>query len=419
VSASGNTESRIVDEIDLLAQNDIFQGLDRGDIESIVPQLVAIDLDRGSILFQEGDLGDAAYFVRAGRVHLETGGVRIVSRGRGECVGEFALLDGEPRSATAVAGSDVGLLRWDRESFLAAMSRNPRLSSRLVRLLTTKLRENVDAQVEYARERERWQLELEWAREIQSGMLPAQDAVLGSVEIAGHCKSARHVGGDFFYYFDTGAPGIGVAIGDVTGHGFYSALFVAMAKVCFQTQIELDPEPAKMMQALRRTLDFSIGRLMLMSGSYVLLDCAGKTLSYANAGHPPPIHIRTRGEEPVGHRGNGSDLEPTKLELLQPIDPLLGALPIDSSTYGSATRSWEPGDVIVMYSDGIAESRNARGELFGALRVEQTAMAFAGSSAGDIRDAILGTLRSFQTKRSVAADDETLVVMRYCDARQG
>jgi serine phosphatase RsbU (regulator of sigma subunit) len=102
---------------------------------------------------------------------------------------------------------------------------------------------------------------------------------------------------------------------------------------------------------------------------------------------------------------------------LEPIDPLLGALPAEGSSYGSETRRWQPGDVIVMYSDGIAESRNTRGELFGKTRLEETALEFANSSAGDIRDAILGTLRSFQTKRSLADDDETLVVMRYCDAR--
>ena len=83
-------------------------------------------------------------------------------------------------------------------------------------------------------------------------------------------------------------------MGDVTGHGFYSGLFVAMAKSCLHTQVDIDFEPRCVMQAMRRTLALSIQRRLLMSCCYVLLDPRSKQLLFSNAGHPYPYHYSKR-----------------------------------------------------------------------------------------------------------------------------
>jgi len=385
-----------LDTLEFLRRTDLFGGVSRQRLNRIADGMVAVDVPADGVLFNKGDVGDAVYFVLEGRVHLEAGGIVLLTRGPGECIGEFALIDDVPRSASAVADLDSRLLRWGRDSFRAALNRTPAIAAGVFRLLTGKLRQDVSIQVKYSLEQERWKQDLERARQIQTGMLPASDLAHALVEVSGHSRPAQDVGGDYYDYVWIDRDHLGLVIADVTGHGFYSALFVAMAKSCVHTQTQIDHGPAKIMAALRRVLSLSLHRSLLMSCCYLSLDFRSRTLTYANAGHPFPYLCRHRGGE---------------IEPLPPLDPILGAQGTEAPMFSEEVTGWERGDLVVLYTDGVTEARDRNGELYGHERLEATIARHREAPVKRIRDAILDDV-SRHGEGGVQADDLTLVVVR-------
>ncbi|NIM28320.1 MAG: SpoIIE family protein phosphatase, partial [Gammaproteobacteria bacterium] len=188
----------------------------------------------------------------------------------------------------------------------------------------------------------------------------------------------------------------GLIVGDVTGHGFYAGLFVAMAKSCLHTQSRLSFEPREVMQAIRRTLDLSLQRRLLMSCCYVLFESRARRLHYANAGHPYPYLYRA---------AEGF------LQRLEALDPILGALDVGAGGYAERTLPWEPGDVLVMYTDGVTEARDPEGRMFEHEALEACIAEGAGDAAESLRDRILARVLA-HAGDGLQADDLTLVVAR-------
>lgn len=384
---------------EFLAHSALFVHLPEDARADLSRDMDVVGLDPGRILFRKGDEGDAAYFVLEGSVHLESNGVVLLARGAGECVGEFALLDRAPRSATAIADVPSRLIRWSRVGFHRALEQYPQIASGFFHLLTGKLREDVTTQVDYLLEQQHWRLELQWAREVQLGLLPPENAALPWADLAAHCTPAGAVGGDFYDYLVLPSSGrgeaLGVLIGDVTGHGFYSALLAAMGKSCFHTQARFDAGPSAVMQAMRRSVALSIGRRrLLMSCAYVLLDADGR-LRYANAGHPPPLH----------RRAGSATIEP-----LDALDTILGVETGEEGAAEEGASAFRPGDVLVLYSDGLTETRNRDGEEFGRRRLEEVLARGPTDSVTGVRDAIIGAVTRHRGGREVD-DDLTLVVV--------
>ncbi|MFQ6044612.1 MAG: PP2C family protein-serine/threonine phosphatase, partial [Candidatus Poribacteria bacterium] len=328
-----------------LNMTELFAETPESLLAQISESMQEIEVKAGETIFREWDLGDAVYFVVRGTVSLEKKGIKLLTRGRGECFGEFALLDAEPRSASAVAETDALLLKWSREDFQQAILRNREMAFGIFKMLTGKLRQDVTLQVESAIEQERLQQDLRRAHEIQMAMLPQEGILTEKMEISGYCKPAVDVGGDYYDYLFFEDNNLGVIICDVTGHGFYSGLFVAMAKSCLHTQVRIDCSPEKVMSAMNRAVSISMKRGLLMSCCYILIDLKNNLLTYSNAGHPCPYHYK---------------LSKNRLEQLSPTDnTLLGIPGLEESEFTTGKRKWEGGDLLVLYSDGITEAEDA------------------------------------------------------------
>ncbi len=387
------------DHIEFLKQTELFAHMPVRMLELIDRHLVEIHLTAGETLFEKGDVGDAVYIIKEGILSLQSDDVHLFARQRGELVGEFALIDDEPRSAAAVAETDTVLFKWERDSFQKMLAKDAEVARGIFRLLTGKLREDVERRVRLVAEQERWRQDIARAREIQAGMLPREHLLQPSLEIAGYCSPATEVGGDFYDYIEYGPQELGIIIGDVTGHGFYSGLFVAMAKSCVHTQARVAHTPAEIMKALRRALSLSIQRRMLMTCCYVVLDLARNVLTYANAGHPYPYLFTP---------------ETGALKKLEALDPILGALDEDAQEFEEREIPWRPGDLLVLYTDGILETRDASGKMFGAEGIEQSIRDCASGSAMMTRDRMLSALKR-HAGRAPRTDDLTLVVARLGD----
>lgn len=135
-----------------------------------------------------------------GALSIERSGIQLVSLGRGEWVGEFALIDGGPHSGSAIAETDVFMLKWMREDFDTTISKNRAVVYGLFKILTGRLRGENNIRVEVVLEKERWRQDLKPAHEIQMGMLPKADLITDHTEISGNCRPATDVGGDYYDY---------------------------------------------------------------------------------------------------------------------------------------------------------------------------------------------------------------------------
>ena len=388
--------SRISEWRQFLKTTELLAGASDDLLSQIGRRVAEVRRRAGETLFKEGESGDAAYLVVNGALSLEKDGVHLVSRQRGECVGEFSLIDDAPRSTSAIAETDVLLLRWEREDFREALSQSPEVAFGIFRVLLGKLRQDVAIQVQAGLERERWRQDLRRAHEIQMAMLPEGDFSGEQIEISGYCRPAADVGGDYYDYLFPEEDKLGMIIGDVTGHGFYAGLFVAMAKSCLHTQASIDYAPEKVMEAMNRTLLLSIQSGLLMTCCYLLIDLHHHTLAYCNAGHNFPYHYR-RSED--------------RLERLISTDLLLGVPGFGASGFTRRERVWEKGDVLVLFSDGITEAADAGGEQFEEGRLEKVLTENRHESPARLKEAILQAL-SVHCKGVSQEDDVTLVVAR-------
>ena len=169
------------ERIAFLRQTDLFSQVDEDLLERIAMGVEEVEVRAGETVFREGEAGDAIYLVVEGILNLVSEGVLLVGRGPGECVGEFALIDRESRSADAVAETDGRLLKWESADFHAALAQSPEIAYGVFRILTDKLRQDIAVQVEAARQlrRDNERLARE-NRQLQAQVGPEQDLVTRS-----------------------------------------------------------------------------------------------------------------------------------------------------------------------------------------------------------------------------------------------
>lgn len=379
---------------DFLRTTDLLRDVPEGVLAGIRPTLRERAVAAGATLFRDGDPAHAVYLVAAGTLRIEKDGVTLATRSRGECVGEFALMDSGVRSASAIAQTDVTLLEWADADAWHALSISEDLRHAIFRLLIGKLREDVASQATAAIERESLQRDLRRARDIQQAMLPGADLETADLVVAGVSRPAMDVGGDYFDAVPLGRGG-SVLIADVAGHGLHAAMLVAMAKTCFQTQVHLDALPADIIQALNRALAHSVRSGMLMTAASVTIDAAAGTLACTNAGHPALLHFRA---------ADGA------VHPLDATDPLLGLEMFRHATFNETRAPWRTGDRLLLYTDGVTEARGEGGEEFGRPRVEQVLLAHAALPAATIRDRLVEQVDRFTGGRP-QDDDLTVVVV--------
>jgi len=385
-----------MDQVEFLKSTELLSGVPEGLLKEIVAGMTELHAHAGDTIFREGESGEVVYLIREGRVKLERDGVELLCLSEGSCLGEFALLDEAPRSASAVADTETHLLSWNREGFHKVLRENPELVRGILKILIGKLRQDVAVQVEATREHERWRQDLKRAHEIQMAMLPAGEFSSDRIEIAGYSCPAEEVGGDYYDYATLPGDRLGLMIADVMGHGFYAGLLVAMTKSCLRGQIGIDPTPEIVMESVNRTVFNSVQVGMLMTCCYILFDWESGKLRYTNAGHLYPYWYSAAEDS---------------LDRLVSTDLLLGVPGSDNYKYSSQLRPFGPGDLLVLFTDGIDEAEDPKGEQFGQDRLGDIILANRGESAGGLRDRVLKEISS-HTGGAPQADDITLVVAK-------
>ena len=233
--------------------------------------------------------------------------------------------------------------------------------------------------------------ELKRAREIQQMLLPSSLPQLAGVQIAGAWQPAREVGGDYFDVIQLDKDRLGICMGDVAGKGITAALLMANLQASFRAFATTEASPQVVCTKLNKFLCANVASGKFVTFFYAVLDADARTLTYENAGHSPGLLLRSNGTAET-LRGGGA---------------VLGALP--HWTYQDYTAQLQPGDQLLLSTDGITEAENAKLEEFGEERLLAAARARDGSAL-ETQRTIMQQVTAFCGGNF--RDDATLLVLR-------
>ena len=233
--------------------------------------------------------------------------------------------------------------------------------------------------------------ELAIAREIQASILPAGDPQIKNLRVAAAYHPMTAVAGDFYEFIFADSYRTGVLLADVTGHGVPAALIAAMIKVAMQSVLGCAQHPGEVLGNLNRILSPQL-RSQLVSAAYLWLDTESRVARYSAAGHPPLLHCR-----------NG------QLQRVEKNGMLLGVLP--ETEYPVVDLSIETGDRFVLYTDGVVEPENAKGDSFGDAKLDQVVHAHRSRQPSEFIEELLSEIRQWQPKTATQHDDITLIVI--------
>jgi phosphoserine phosphatase RsbU/P len=256
------------------------------------------------------------------------------------------------------------------------------------------LKRNIDDLRRTTAEKERYTKELEIAREIQQTFLPESPPVIYGYGIAATTIPAMEIGGDLYDFIPVAGNCWGFVIADVSGKGVSAALYMARCRTLLHASGGAHADPSV---AIRRanSLIYEDGRSsMFITVFYGVLDPAGRTFSYVNAGHNPPLLVR--GDPPEIRQMEGAGIA---LGVVQDVDGETTAIPVES------------GDLIVLYTDGVTEAFDERDEAFGEDRLAASVCRNRSRPVQEIVDLLVADIRQF-SGNAPQSDDITLVVIR-------
>ena len=243
--------------------------------------------------------------------------------------------------------------------------------------------------------------EFEIACEVQSRLLPAQPPVYPRVDFGCFYKPARAVGGDYYDFIPFDSTRLGLAVGDVSGKGLSSALLMASLQGLVRTNLAVrQGDVSRFMTELNESYYKLTASNRYATLFFALVDVSSQTLHYVNAGHNPPMLFRNVASSPDG-QGTAERLECGG----PPVGVLAG------SQYQSEQVVLHDGDVLVVYTDGVADALNATKEDFGEGRLADIVGSSLALSAAEICKRITDRLQAFVVD-SPTWDDITLVVMK-------
>ena len=252
--------------------------------------------------------------------------------------------------------------------------------------------------IEKERLQKQEQDDLAFARRIQLASVPRRFPAFPErreLDVAGRLAPMRAVGGDFFDFYLIDPDRLVIAIGDASGKGVSSAMFVGMARSALKAEAARSAEPALCLTEANRALSTDNESMMFMTAFYAVLDLRTGELVYANAGHTQAYVI---GPE-------------RRAEVLD-ADPGLPMGIEEEFRFTAHHRRLAPGEAIVLYTDGVTEATAADGSLFGQERLEEVLAEPRAAGCDAIVGELFDAVTAFSTG-TAQADDIAILVVRY------
>jgi sigma-B regulation protein RsbU (phosphoserine phosphatase) len=200
--------------------------------------------------------------------------------------------------------------------------------------------------IEEVKDAERVKREMEIAQQIQMGLLPDKPPVLPGIELAGRCRPATQVGGDYYDFFLNSENKLGIVIADVSGHDVGSAFIMATARSTLRSEVLARKSPAKILEDTNLVLYEDLTRAeKFITMFYAEYDSKARILRYSNGGHNHPIVLRNETSTFLDTEGM-----------------TIGVL--DTFDFEEKTMYLRPNDFIIFYTDGVVEAKNEKGKMF-------------------------------------------------------
>jgi serine phosphatase RsbU (regulator of sigma subunit) len=246
-------------------------------------------------------------------------------------------------------------------------------------------------------ERERMEYELELATEIQQRFQPSAPPVMDDYEFQGISFSCYEIGGDYYDFIEQHEGKMLFALGDVSGKGTAAALLMSSLHASIHAQVAAKTSLHETIKAVNEYLSENTPANRFITLFIAELDPKTGIIKYINAGHNPPL---------IGHAGG-------TVEQLAAGGFPLGIMPM--AEYEVGETHLEPGEALVIYSDGVSEANNLAGDEFGMERLTEVVSKNFQASASGMRDKVESALSAF-TQTAPANDDITLVIVKRKDS---
>ena len=237
------------------------------------------------------------------------------------------------------------------------------------------------------------QKEIEIAAGIQKALLPKNIPKIKGYDIAAVNHSSLAVGGDLYDFIQISDHELGVAIGDVSGKGIPGAILMASLYSTFRGLYRQSGPPGNVIKELNESIYNHTEADKFATFFYGVLNYSNDSFTYSNAGHNPPILLKSNGETRTLSKGGS----------------LLGF--IIGKNYLSETINMRPGDVLFLYTDGVSETFNPKNQEFGENRIIECLKQYINHSSKQIIDNVLAKIKNF-SKKSYQDDDITIVVVK-------
>jgi len=245
-------------------------------------------------------------------------------------------------------------------------------------------------------QREKLNRELEIAREVQQRLFPQKQPEIDGVDYSGACRPALGVGGDYYDFLALPDGYLGIALGDVSGKGIAAALMMATLQASVRGEaMRCSGDLGQMMRGVNRLVFEASTANRYATFFYAEYEPGGRTLSYVNAGHNPPLLLH-----------NGENGQVQRLEASGTVIGLLEGFPFQQTNL-----TLQAGDTLVLFTDGVSEAMNPQDEEWGEARMIETLHRCRGLSAAQTIEYVMAGADGFASG-APQHDDMTLVVLR-------
>ena len=324
--------------------------------------------------------------------------------------GWFLLADEGERKTLDALRAEVLLPLAGRDRLLGVMTLGAKRSEeaysptdlRLLQSVSTQtglaleLSELIHRLARQASERERIDREIEIAREVQERLFPQEIPVITGLTLAGHCRPAQGVGGDYYDFIELDDGLLGLAIGDISGKGISAALLMASLRASLRgVTMDKSNDLANVMEKVNRLVFEASANNRYATFFFAIFDPKTLKMRFVNAGHNSPIVVR--GATTLSLDDGG---------------PVVGLL--EFATYEEQHIQLQAGDLFVGYTDGISEAMTHADEEWGEDRMIASATCVKKESAADILKCIFDAADAF-TAGAPQHDDMTLLLMKLAD----
>jgi len=409
-------------------------------LAKVLASLRPINLQSGDVLIHQGEASDAAYFLDSGSllIYVETsyGPVSLATLQGPRLIGEIGALTGLGRTTSVKALAPTRVFRIARAQLFELSQKSPELLMSVVRQLGQQIdsvnravalytnalaaleKREFDAGIlddlvnpspqlaEFSAafrrfadqivSKRRQQAEMASAALIQQSFLPKESTVNvtdSDVEIRAKIRPTREVGGDFYDFFMLDADRLAIVIGDVCGKGIPASLFMAVVVTVLRTAAREEPDAASTIARANAILCRDNAASLFATAFYAVLNLRNGTLEYCNCGHNAPVHLPASGEP--------RRLAATGLPL---------ALFADRPAAVSCIQL-NPGDDLILFTDGVTEAVNPLEEEFGDPLLVETLLSNRNSTTAELVSRLFAAVDSF-AQGEEQADDITCVAIR-------